>query len=52
MLEEFYFPQLDEIEKPDIMFQQDGAPLHFSNIAQDALNDKFPERWTDHLASL
>jgi hypothetical protein len=31
MLEAFSFPQLDEIEKPDITLQKDGALPHFSN---------------------
>jgi hypothetical protein len=41
MLEALCFPQLDEIENPDLMFQQDGALTHFSNVVWDALNDKF-----------
>jgi hypothetical protein len=45
MLEAFCFPQLDEIENPDIMFQQDGAPPHLSSIVRDVLNDRFPDRW-------
>jgi hypothetical protein len=36
MLEVFCFPQLDEIENPD-MFQQYGALPHFSNIVWDIL---------------
>jgi hypothetical protein len=45
MLEAFCFPQLVETENPDIMFQLDGAPPHFSNTVQDTLNEKFPEKW-------
>jgi hypothetical protein len=32
MLEAFWFSQQDEIENPDVMFQQDGGLLHFSNV--------------------
>lgn len=29
----------------DMMFQQDGAPPHFSNRARRVLNEKFPNSW-------
>jgi hypothetical protein len=45
MLEAFCFPELDKTEKPDIMFQQNGALPHFSNTVRDALNYIFPGRW-------
>jgi hypothetical protein len=35
MLEAFCFPQLDEVENPDIIFQQDGALPQFSNAVWD-----------------
>jgi hypothetical protein len=44
MLEAFCFTQLDEIDNPVIMFQQDGAPPHFSNVLRDALDDKFADK--------
>jgi hypothetical protein len=44
MIDAFCFPQLDEINNPD-MFWQDRAPPQFSNTVQDTLNDKFPDRW-------
>jgi hypothetical protein len=46
LLEAFSFPQLDETESPDIVFQQDGAPPHFSNFVWASSKDKFPDRWT------
>lgn len=44
MLENFLFPQLEEIEDR-IIFQQDGAPPHYHNSVTDALNMRFPLRW-------
>jgi hypothetical protein len=44
MPETFCFPQLNELENPDIMFQHDGAPPGFSNVVRGALNGRFPER--------
>lgn len=48
MLEMYVFPQIDEIEREkgiEVTFQQDGAPCHYSLIVQEALNNRFPDRW-------
>lgn len=44
MLEQYAFPQIAH-KQPDIIFQQDGAPPHWSNIVRTALNNAFPNRW-------
>lgn len=44
LLERFVFPQLQEFQ-PNILFQQDGAPPHWSLEVRQRLNNKFPDRW-------
>jgi hypothetical protein len=43
VLQNFVLPQLEEKEAE--LFQQDGAPLSFSNFVRAALNEKFPCCW-------
>lgn len=48
MLEQYVFPQLEQIENEnnvELLFQQDGAPPHFSLQVRGILNEKFPNRW-------
>jgi hypothetical protein len=44
MLEQYAFPQTAH-KQPNILFQQDGAPPHWSNIVRTALKNSFPNRW-------
>ncbi len=44
MLEGFAFPQIEDLQ-PDIIFQQDGAPPHWTVVVRAVLNEKFPGRW-------
>jgi transposase len=44
MLENFAFPQLEELQ-PNVIFQQDGAPPHWKRFVRDCLDQKFPNRW-------
>ena len=44
MLEEFFFPRLDELDLGDIWFQQDGATAHTSRASKAVLREHFPER--------
>jgi hypothetical protein len=46
VLEEFLKPVLEEC-LDDVLFQQDGALLHFHKEVTDFLNCKFPEKWID-----
>jgi hypothetical protein len=43
----FVFPQIDGIEEEEggILFQQGGAPPHFSHEVRNVLNVKFPSWW-------
>jgi len=43
MLEQFAIPQLEDV--PNIIFQQDGAPPHWSLDVRQCLDDHFPQRW-------
>ena len=55
MLEQYVFPQLDQIEEENnvqLLFQQDGAPPHFSLQVRARLNDKFPDRWIGRAAPI
>jgi hypothetical protein len=46
MLELVLFPQVDELLNADnVYLQLNGAPPHFSNLLQYALNKKFPNKW-------
>lgn len=44
MLENFAVPQIAAMQ-PTIIFQQDGAPPHWSLEVRKFLNDTFPHRW-------
>lgn len=44
MLEIWLFPQLLE-DSPDFIFQQDGAPPHWSLTVRSYLNNLLPQRW-------
>ena len=44
MLKHYVVPQLEEFQ-PRVVFQQDGAPLHWGLIVRDFLNETFPNRW-------
>jgi hypothetical protein len=44
MLENFAMPQLEELGN-EIMFQQDGAPPHWSLIVRHFLTETMPGRW-------
>lgn len=44
MLEQFAVPQITDLQ-PNVMFQQDGAPPHWSLDVRTFLNDTFPQRW-------
>ena len=44
MLELYVAPQLEEFQ-PWIIFQQDGAPLHWGSHVRRFLDAKFPNRW-------
>ena len=43
MLQEFFFPRLDELDLRDTLFQQDGATAHTSRTSMDVLREHFPE---------
>ncbi|GBN11579.1 hypothetical protein AVEN_178254-1 [Araneus ventricosus] len=44
MLEIFAFPQIEDLQ-PNIIFQRNGAPPHWSLEVRKVLNEKFPRRW-------
>jgi hypothetical protein len=44
MLQLYAFPQLEHLQ-PNVFFQQDGAPPHWSLNVWQALNAIFPGRW-------
>jgi hypothetical protein len=50
MLEQFAVPQLLP-QQPDVIFQQDGAPPHWSLDVRDFLDGTFPQRWTNQVAT-
>ncbi|KFM57593.1 Transposable element Tcb2 transposase, partial [Stegodyphus mimosarum] len=45
MLENFVFPQLEELQ-PHVFLQQYDAPPHWGTIVGSSLNDHFTGRWT------
>ena len=46
LLQQFLEPQLIQDGILDtVVYQQDGAPLHFALIVRNCLNDTFPGRW-------
>ena len=48
MLQDFFFPRVDELDLGDTWFQQDGATAHTSRASMAALREHFPE----HLISI
>ncbi|GBM18465.1 hypothetical protein AVEN_66824-1 [Araneus ventricosus] len=44
MLEIFAFPQIEDLQ-PNIIFQQDGSPPHWSLEVRKVLDENFPSRW-------
>ena len=44
MLEDYLWPQLDELDINDMWFQQDGATSHAARVTIDSLKCKFGER--------
>ncbi|GBL94432.1 hypothetical protein AVEN_12207-1 [Araneus ventricosus] len=44
MLEIFAFPQKEGLQ-PNIIFQQDGAPPHWSLEVREVLDENFPRLW-------
>ena len=45
VLQNIIFPLLKERPHRNLIYQQDGAPAHFSNIVKDALNENLKGRW-------
>ena len=45
MLQNYLFPQLNELQSQDFIWQQDGDPTHCLHHVRDWLNDVFPQRW-------
>ena len=43
MLEDYLWPELDEIDINDMWFQQDGATSHTARVTIDLLRGKFGE---------
>lgn len=44
-LQQWLFPQLEEGEPENFIWQQDGAPPHWHMEVRDWLNDVVPDRW-------
>ena len=44
LLTEYVSPQFEQY-LPQVIFQQDGAPLHWGLAVRQLLNDTFPEKW-------
>ena len=44
MLEDYSWPELDELDMNDMWFQQDGATSHTARVTIDLLKGKFGER--------
>ena len=44
MLEDYLWPELDELDINDMRFQQDDATSHTARVTIDLLKDKFGER--------
>lgn len=44
MIENFFVPNLEEIDAEDVWFQQDGATAHTARIAMRVLRENFPGR--------
>jgi len=46
MLQGFFIPEIRKLHKVrSAVFQQDGAPAHFSLDVRHYLNNQFPDRW-------
>ena len=46
MLQQFFIPEIRKLHKlQSIIFQQDGAPPHFSVDVRHYLDSRFPNRW-------
>jgi hypothetical protein len=45
ILNEAVIPVLQSRRNRSLIYQQDGAPAHFSNAVRMALNEKLPNRW-------
>ena len=46
MLKNFFVPQLSQVADMDkVIFQQDGAPAHYSTDVRSFLDETFPDRW-------
>jgi len=43
MLTDFFFPQIDEINADDIMFQQNDATCHTADVTMEILREQFGE---------
>ena len=43
MINQFLFPEIDDIDTDDIWFQQDGATCHTANETINLLKEKFGE---------
>ena len=44
LLQFYVIPQLEHLQ-PNILFQQDGAPPHWSLNVREYLDNVFPNRW-------
>ena len=51
-LQLWLFPQLEEAEPENFIWQQDGAPPHWHNSVRDWLNDVVPNRWIGRMTEL
>ncbi len=45
MINEFFVPELDDVDVDDLWFQQDGATCHTANATIDLLKENF---WRAH----
>lgn len=47
MLQNFFLPKLSQVavNRDEVIFQQDGAPAHYSRDVRTFLDEKFPDRW-------
>ena len=46
MLQNFFVPQLAQVaDMNEAIFQQDGAPAHYSRDVRSFLNEKIPDHW-------
>lgn len=44
MLENYAYPQLEAFQ-PNVIFQQDGAPPHWTLFVRESLDETFPDSW-------